>query len=127
MAADSWRIHGNLVRPDGRIARGTVTVEGGRIASVDEEDAPRRDRAFPLLAAPPDAFVGPGLIDLHTHGAIGADFMAADLDGARVIAAFAARHGVTGMLAGAVTAAGEAISAALRAISRAIAEQARAE
>jgi N-acetylglucosamine-6-phosphate deacetylase len=127
MATDSWRIHGNLVRPDGRIARGTVTVDGGRIASLDDEDAPRQDPAFPLLPAPPDAFVGAGLIDLHTHGAIGADFMAADLEGARTIAAFAARHGVTGMLAGAVTASGEAISAALRTIGRAIDEQSRAE
>jgi N-acetylglucosamine-6-phosphate deacetylase len=127
MAADSWRIHGNLVRPDGQITRGTVTVEGGQIVSLDDEDAPRHDPAFRVLAAPPGAFVGPGLIDLHTHGAIGADFMAADLDGARVIAAFAARHGVTGMLAGAVTATGEAISAMLRTIARAIDEQSRAE
>lgn len=127
MAADSWRIHGNLVRPDGQITRGTVTVESGQIVSVDDGDAPRPDPALPLLATPPDAFVGPGLIDLHTHGAIGADFMAADIDGARTIAAFAARHGVTGMLAGAVTATGEAISAALRTIAQAMDEQARAE
>jgi len=85
MAADSWRIHGNLVRPDGQISRGTVTVESGQIVSLDDEDAPRHDPAFPLLAVPPDAFVGPGLIDLHTHGAIGADFMAADLDRKSVV------------------------------------------
>jgi N-acetylglucosamine-6-phosphate deacetylase len=127
MASDSWRIHGNLVRPDGEIRRGTVTVSGGQIVSLDDEDAPRPDPAAPVLRTPPDAFVGPGLIDLHMHGANGSDFMAAEAEGARQITAFAAQHGVTGMLASAVTATGEAISAALRTIAGAISEQAEAE
>jgi N-acetylglucosamine-6-phosphate deacetylase len=124
MGADSWRIHGNLVRPDGRIGPGTVTVADGQIVSLDDGGAPRPDPAVPLLRTPPGALVGPGLIDLHTHGAMGSDFMAADVEGAHRIAAFAAQHGVTGILASAVTATGEAISAALRAIGQAISEQA---
>ena len=127
MAAGSWRVHGNLVRPDGQIRRGTVTVAGGQIVSLDDEDSPRPDPASPLLATSPDAFVGPGLIDLHMHGANGSDFMAAEPDGAHQIAAFAAQHGVTGMLASAVTATGEAISAALRTIAQAISAQAASE
>jgi N-acetylglucosamine-6-phosphate deacetylase len=127
MASDSWRIHGNLVRPDGKIRRGTVTVSGGQIVSLDDGDAPRPDPASPVLRTPPDAFVGPGLIDLHMHGANGSDFMAAEAEGAREITAFAAQHGVTGMLASAVTATGEAISAALRTIAGAISEQAEAD
>jgi N-acetylglucosamine-6-phosphate deacetylase len=124
MAAGSWRVHGNLVRPDGQIRRGTVTVAGSQIVSLDDEDSPRPDPAAPLLATSPDALVGPGLIDLHMHGANGSDFMAAEPDGAHQIAAFAAQHGVTGMLASAVTATGEAISAALRTIAQAASEQA---
>ncbi len=127
IAAGSWRVHGNLVRPDGQIRRGTVTVAGGQIVSLDDEDSPRPDPAAPLLATSPDAFVGPGLIDLHMHGANGSDFMAAEPDGAHQIAAFAAQHGVTGMLASAVTATREAISAALRTIAQAISEQAASE
>jgi N-acetylglucosamine-6-phosphate deacetylase len=127
MASDSWRIHGNLVRPDGEIRRGTVTVSGGQIVSLDDEDAPRPDPASPVLRTPPDSFVGPGLIDLHMHGAEGSDFMAAEAEGARQITAFTARHGVTGMLASAVAATGEAISAALRTIAEAMREQAEAE
>ncbi|HMG62289.1 MAG TPA: N-acetylglucosamine-6-phosphate deacetylase [Streptosporangiaceae bacterium] len=127
MASDSWRIHGNLVRPDGEIRRGTVTVAGGQIISLDDEDTPRPDPASPVLVTPPGSFVGPGLIDLHMHGANGADFMAAEAGGAREITAFAARHGVTGMLASAVTATGEAISAALRTIAGEISEQAQAD
>ena len=127
MASDSWRIHGNLVRPDGETRRGTVTVAGGQIISLDDEDTPRPDPASPVLVTPPGSIVGPGLIDLHMHGANGADFMAADAGGARKITAFAARHGVTGMLASAVTATGEAISAALRTIAGEISEQAQAD
>ncbi|HEY1640621.1 MAG TPA: N-acetylglucosamine-6-phosphate deacetylase [Streptosporangiaceae bacterium] len=127
MAAGSWRVHGNLVRPDGQVRRGTVTVAGGQIVSLADEDSPRPDPGSPLLATPPEAFVGPGLIDLHMHGANGSDFMAAEPDGAHQIAAFAARHGVTGMLASAVTATGAAISAALRSIAQAISDQAASE
>jgi N-acetylglucosamine-6-phosphate deacetylase len=127
MAADRWRIHGNLIRPDGPPGRGTVTVAGSRIVSVAEEDTPQADPACPLLRTPPDAFVGPGLIDLHMHGAQGADFMSADTQSAHSIMAFAAQHGVTGLLASLVTAPGEAISAAARAIGKLIQEQARAE
>ena len=127
MAGDSWRIHGQLIRPGGEIRRGTVTVAGGQIVSLDDEDAPRPDPGSPVLPVPPDSFVGPGLIDLHMHGAEGSDFMAAQAEGARRITAFAARHGVTGMLASAVTATGEAISAALRTIAGAMSEQAEAE
>ena len=127
MAEDRWRIHGKLIRPDGRLGRGTVTVAGSRIVSVEEEDTPRPDPAAPLLRTPPDSFVGPGLIDLHMHGAQGADFMAAEAEGAHSIMAFAAQHGVTGLLASLVTAPGEAISAAARVIGQAIEEQARTE
>jgi N-acetylglucosamine-6-phosphate deacetylase len=127
MAADRWRVHGNLIQPDGRLERGTVTVAGSRIVSVEEEDTPRPDPASPLLRTPPDAFVGPGLIDLHMHGAQGGDFMAADPEDDHSIMAFAAQHGVTGLLASLVTAPGEAISAAAQAIAKTIDEQAKAE
>ena len=93
MAGDSWRIHGQLIRPGGEIRRGTVTVAGGQIVSLDDEDAPRPDPGSPVLPVPPDSFVGPGLIDLHMHGAEGSDFMAAQAEGARRITACTARHG----------------------------------
>src|SRR5512133_573856 len=41
----------------------------------------------------------PGFIDLHTHGAIGADFVFGTADEMRKISAFFANHGVTGFLA----------------------------
>jgi N-acetylglucosamine-6-phosphate deacetylase len=127
MAEDRWRIHGNLIRPDGRLGQGTVTVAGSRIVSLEEEDSPRPDPASPLLRTPPGSFVGPGLIDLHMHGANGADFMAAETRDAHSIMAFAARHGVTGLLASMVTAPRDAISAAVRVTAQAIDDQARAE
>lgn len=42
-----------------------------------------------------DAFVLPGFIDIHTHGAAGVDINGADLDGFRKISTFFASQGVT--------------------------------
>ncbi len=41
------------------------------------------------------AYLIPGLIDIHTHGAAGCDFSDGDAKGNRVIASFYAAHGVT--------------------------------
>jgi N-acetylglucosamine-6-phosphate deacetylase len=120
MAGDSWRIHGNLIWPDGGIRPGTVTVAGGLIASVDEAGASPEGSDRHTLRG---ALVGPGFIDLHMHGAVGADFMSGSAADAHRIAEFAVRHGVTGIVASAVTAGRAAIADALRAIATAMREQ----
>lgn len=125
MNFDRYRIHGNLVRADGRIERGTVTVSDGLISTVEREDFPREDPSRPVLATSAESYVGPGLIDLHMHGAIGEEFMAADTDGVHKILAFAAQHGVTGLLASAAAAANDEISAALRTVGKVVADQSR--
>ena len=43
-------------------------------------------------------FVSPGFIDLHTHGAGGADFLDCEKDGFLKAAATHARHGTTALL-----------------------------
>ncbi|MFC0213402.1 N-acetylglucosamine-6-phosphate deacetylase [Paenibacillus chartarius] len=57
----------------------------------------------------------PGFIDMHVHGGCGHDFMDADPEGYKAIAAFHARHGTTGLLATTVTAAPEALLRVLEA------------
>lgn len=120
MADDSWRIDGDLIWPDGEVRPGTVTVEEGWITSVDEARPPVGRPVVPTLHG---AFVGPGFIDLHMHGAAGAEFMSGRADDVHEIARFAARHGVTGLVASAVAAEGGAIRAALAAIATAMQAQ----
>jgi len=121
MAEDAWRIQGNLIWPDGGIRPGTVTVEAGLITSVDEQGAAAP--VAPGCQTLHGDLVGPGFIDLHMHGAVGADFMSASAAEAHRIAEFAVRHGVTGVVASAVTADRAAIADALRAIAVAMRDQ----
>jgi N-acetylglucosamine-6-phosphate deacetylase len=91
---------------------GSVLVEGGRIAAVYRigERTPRL-QALDLGGAA----LGPGLIDVHTHGANGVDLM----DGGDAVvhmARFFARHGVTGFVPATVTASFESIEKAVQAV-----------
>jgi N-acetylglucosamine-6-phosphate deacetylase len=83
-------VSGRLVLDD-RVASGRITVEDGRIASVDLEG----DGDGPYIA--------PGFVDVHVHGWGGHDAMgdAAALGG---MARALLRHGVTSFLPTAVTA-----------------------
>ena len=88
----STTISGRLVLDD-RVASGRVSIENGRIAAVDLDDAAASDG--PILA--------PGFVDLHVHGWGGHDAMGdrAALDG---MARALLRRGVTSFLPTAVTA-----------------------
>ncbi len=104
----------DLLTRAGRLRNGWLLVEGGRIAALGEGapppvDAPMWDLAGALLA--------PGLIDLHTHGALGADTMDATPEALERMARFYAAHGVTAFLATTMTAPQEEILAALGTIA----------
>ncbi len=90
-----WR-GGRLVLPD-RVADDLVLfTDGDRIEAVCRDadvavDVPRRDLA--------GAYLLPGLIDVHTHGALGRSFLEGEDDGLRDDPQEQARRGVTGVLA----------------------------
>lgn len=68
---------------------GAFEVEGGIFKSVLSENVP--DDAVDLKGAT----VIPGLIDVHSHGNVGADFSDGDYDGLKAMAAYYAKCGVT--------------------------------
>jgi N-acetylglucosamine-6-phosphate deacetylase len=90
--ATAMSLSGRLVLDD-RIAGGRITIEDGRIAAIDLDDAVAMDS--PYLA--------PGFVDVHVHGWGGHDAMGdpAALDG---MARALLRRGVTSFLPTAVTA-----------------------
>src|SRR5438128_613013 len=99
---------GRIVSDGESLEDGIVAIEGDRIAyagravdfdpiAFDGEDVPLPDGAVLL----------PGLVDLHCHGAAGADFPSADEAGSRRAIDFLHRSGTTTLLASLVTAAPE--------------------
>jgi N-acetylglucosamine-6-phosphate deacetylase len=94
-------INGRIVLPDEVLAGQVVLVEDGAIAGVcssDEvgSDVERLDVGGRLIT--------PGLIDIHTHGALGHTFNEPTAEAFGVIAREQARRGVTSILATTATA-----------------------
>jgi len=93
---------------------GSVLVEGGKIVAIGER--PSGVESIDLGGAA----LGPGLIDLHTHGANGADVMDGG-DAVARMARFFARHGVTGFVPSTVTASWEATKRAVESVCQVMA------
>jgi len=92
---------------DKGFVRGGFAVEDGRFAALFEGD---RDGGADLRGA----CVIPGLVDIHTHGAAGADFSDGDADGLRRMAAHLAKCGVTSFCPTSMTLPYETLAAAFR-------------
>src|SRR5690349_8312301 len=102
-----------LAVPDGRLRRGWLRTEDGRIAALGEgeADGATRDLGGAVLA--------PGFVDVHVHGAAGAEFLDASADERAAILRTHARGGTTALLATTVTASREQLRAAVDALAAA--------
>jgi N-acetylglucosamine-6-phosphate deacetylase len=103
-------INAHLYVPE-PLGPGSVLVEGGKIVSIGEWPSGHPAPGVESIDLS-GAALGPGLIDLHTHGADGVDLMDGD-DAVVRMARFFARHGVTGFMPATVTASWEAIKQAV--------------
>lgn len=95
--------------------RARIVIEDGRFTDVDAGPPVEHGGAASSLLIP-------GMIDLHVHGADGADFMDADPDAIRRICRAHARHGTTALAATTLSGTRERITAAIRAASAASGE-----
>lgn len=89
-----------IAMPDGRVMDGEIVVENGKIAIVSEGaiegfSGTRMDGQ--------GCFALPGFIDIHIHGADGADFMDGDDDSFERIASALPKEGTTSFLATTLT------------------------
>ncbi len=86
---------GTVFLESGVFAPADIAVESGRIACVGACTAYAGSGETLDLSG---KLVVPGLIDIHLHGAMGADFSDGTEEAARSIAAYLAGHGVTSFL-----------------------------
>jgi N-acetylglucosamine-6-phosphate deacetylase len=115
-----------IVTPTRVIDGGWLLAEQGVIAAVGagEPDGsvvgPHRDDLE--VAAADGAWLLPGFVDVHVHGALGHEAMDGELEGLDVMARFYARHGVTSFLATTWTASTDETLHALHGVVRALPE-----
>lgn len=111
---------GNVILPDEVLSGGVVLVDGESIAGVyyNESGLPENDIDYRRYG---DAWISPGLIDVHLHGALGHEVMDADVDGLRDVARHQALCGVTGFLPATLTGPIDAICRAVDSVKRAAA------
>jgi N-acetylglucosamine-6-phosphate deacetylase len=90
-----------------------VAIQDGRIVGVGPSPTP------PAGARSIAGVIVPGFIDVHVHGAAGADFMDATDEAVAVVAGFHARHGTTALALTTLSASHDRIRAAVEAAARA--------
>ncbi|HOO62541.1 MAG TPA: N-acetylglucosamine-6-phosphate deacetylase [Synergistaceae bacterium] len=86
-------VNARIVLED-RVLESGVVLHDAKIRGVYETRENNLPEGIPLYDAQ-GAFVLPGMIDIHTHGAVGRDVMDGDVQGIREISSFLASRGVT--------------------------------
>ncbi|MGC8601790.1 MAG: N-acetylglucosamine-6-phosphate deacetylase [Thermoprotei archaeon] len=109
---------GTVVTPT-RVFKGSVLVEGGKIASVAEGDDVSPPRGAQVIDAS-GSLVLPGFIDMHVHGGGGADAMDGTYEAVNAMSIAHARGGTTSMVPATVSAPAEDMMRALDAIREAV-------
>ena len=86
------KIKGNIVA-SGKVENGSVYVENGVITAAGNEELPF-DKEYDFG----ESYVLPGLIDVHTHGAVGFDYSEADVKGILDAVRFQVSEGATSVM-----------------------------
>lgn len=111
-------VGGQVLWPDGRLAPGTVVLDGSRIESVLDIDAGANDLGPDTLTDVTGCVVAPGFIDTHVHGGLGVNFMAAETADIDRISGWLAGGGVTACLATTASVELETVCRTLHALSK---------
>ncbi len=111
-----------IIAPDRLIQQGSVLIEADRIARVFDA-ATSQPPATKSVIDLDGLTLFPGFIDLHIHGAVGVDTMAATADDLHRVAEFLGRNGVTAWLPTLVPSQPEQYAGAILAIETAMQER----
>jgi N-acetylglucosamine-6-phosphate deacetylase len=109
-------LKGNLVLQDMTINQGYMVVEEEKISGIfAQKDRTHEDKGVQVIDYG-DAYIAPGFVDLHLHGALGKDVMDGREESVRTIAKHQANNGVTGFLGSTMSAPLDSVLEAVRMI-----------
>ncbi|MBE4910555.1 N-acetylglucosamine-6-phosphate deacetylase [Bacillus luteolus] len=109
---------GTIVTETKVIHEGWIMIEHGKIIEIGEKNTlPSKWSAHPVTTIDENHFVFPGFIDVHIHGAAGADVMDATEDALSTMAKVLPQEGTTSFLATTITQSDESISKTLTSIA----------
>lgn len=107
MTTTRYALFATLISDGLKVTDGVLAVEGDRIRFAGNRDdftALPDASDYPVREVAPGSIIIPGLIDLHCHGALGADFSAPDHKSVTEAIEYLHRSGTTTLLASLVTA-----------------------
>lgn len=111
-------LKGRVVLPDKVLDPGFLSIEGDKIAGISGSPVERTDGDVEYIDFG-DAYIAPGFIDLHLHGALGKDVMDGEEESLEQIAVHQSRSGVTGFLGSTMSASMDEISEVVGTIRKA--------
>jgi N-acetylglucosamine-6-phosphate deacetylase len=114
--------HARIVLPDQIVESADLLITNDRIAQVIPSASNQSIDSDSVIDVK-GLTLFPGFIDVHIHGALGVDTMAAGVKDLTNVGEFLARHGVTGWLPTLVPASAEEYGNAINSIGRAMLEK----
>ncbi|UCE41603.1 MAG: N-acetylglucosamine-6-phosphate deacetylase [Candidatus Aminicenantes bacterium] len=111
-------LKGSVVLPDRVLTPGFVSIEGEKIAGVFGPSDEMVNENHKIIDYG-DAYIAPGLVDLHLHGALGKDVMDCKEDSLSRIAVHQSRSGVTGFLGSTMSVSLDLVIEAVKTIKKA--------
>jgi N-acetylglucosamine-6-phosphate deacetylase len=109
---DLMLINASVLTQDGMIEKGFILIKDGKIAEMGSISSLPQHQAE-VVELPEDSTIVPGFIDVHIHGAGGADTMDATTDALKTMASILPEEGTTSFLATTITQEQKAIMKAL--------------
>lgn len=109
-------VNGSIFGEDSRFHHGSVDIRGDVIADINYDGVPQQQNDEIIDAD--GAYVIPGLVDIHLHGAAGCDFCDGTEDAFRTIVDFELNCGVTSIVPATMTLPRERLVPIMEAIAR---------
>lgn len=107
-------LHAKIYAEHETIQKGYLTIQNGKIEAISRVDESQSFNDYKRIELPPSFKVIPGRIDMHIHGANGADVMDATHVALSTMAQTLPKEGTTSFLATTITQSPHAIENALR-------------